>query len=174
MEKAIVLLNDKVFPNLEKFGINEEVGYSLSFDYNTDEFVLNILPEENTNAPMELRYKLLKPLEALTEAERERVADYVGTTPKHIHIADIWLQGEFVEMLPTDREIEEAKVLLRKVGYFTDNLWCIEDVQGRFKCDDETAQAILNTALTNEATMEQIHYAIGDAAEFEGLETIEE
>ena len=172
MENTLELLNDQVYPNLEKFGINGEVGYGLSFNHTTNEYILNILPNESGIAPMELRYKLLKPLEAFTEVERERVADYVGTTSKHIIISDIWLQGEFVEMLPTHKEIEEAKVLLRKAGYFTDNLWCIEDVQGRFKCDDETAQDILNTALTNEATIEQIHYAIGDVAEFEGLETI--
>ena len=173
MENTLELLNDQVYPNLEKFGINGEVGYGLSFNHTTNEYILNILPNESGIAPMELRYKLLKPLEAFTEAEIKDIKDYVGMPDMaEIQLGDIWLQGEFVEMLPTHREIEEAKVLLRKAGYFTDNLWCIEDVQGRFKCDDETAQDILNTALTNEATIEQIHYAIGDTAEFEGLETI--
>jgi hypothetical protein len=173
MENTIELLNDQVYPNLEKFGINDEVGYGLSFNHTTNEYILNILPNESGIAPMELRYKLLKPLEAFTEVERERVADYVGMPDMaEIQLRDVWLHGEFVDILPTYKEIEEAKVLLRKGGYFTDNLWCIEDVQNRFKCDDETAQAILNRVLTNEATMEQIHYAIGDAGEFEGLETI--
>jgi len=54
-------------------------------------------------------------------------------------------------------EIEQAKKTLRDAGYFTDNLWHIEDVKYRFDdCDDETAQTILESALTNESTMQHI------------------
>lgn len=72
------------------------------------------------------------------------------------------------------KEIEKAKQLLKDNGYFVDNLWHVEDVKGRFKCDDETAQSILKDALENDATMEQIWLAIDIAGESEGLEAIEQ
>lgn len=65
-----------------------------------------------------------------------------------------------------------AKATLREDGYFTDNLWHIDDVQFHYDCDDETAQTILYRALTNEATMEQIRLSIKMVAEEEfNLET---
>jgi hypothetical protein len=166
------LLNDSVYPNLEKFGISGEVEYQLFYDLDTKRFVC-IKNDSDTKAPNEIYYILKKDIGEFTEGEIERITDYVGVPSKHeFDLNDIWLHGEFIEMLPTSQDVESAKALLRKAGYFTDNLWCNEDVQGRFKCDSETAQSILNTALTNEATMEQIHYAIGDAAEYNNLETI--
>jgi hypothetical protein len=63
--------------------------------------------------------------------------------------------------------VENAKKVLRDHGYFVDNLWHIQDVQANYmKASDEEAQKILNIALTNEATMEQISFAITDAIEF--------
>ena len=65
-------------------------------------------------------------------------------------------------------EVEKAKEVLRAHGYFVDNLWHNDDVQSLHKrASAEDAQRILNTALTNQATMEQIWYAITDALEFE-------
>jgi hypothetical protein len=62
-------------------------------------------------------------------------------------------------------EIEKAKEVLREAGYFTDNLWHIDDVKLRFAVfDAEDAQSILETALTNDWVMEQIHYGISEAA----------
>ena len=49
---------------------------------------------------------------------------------------------------------------LKERGYFVDNLWTIEDVQSRFNCTDDEAQEVLEQALTNDATMEQIWLAI--------------
>lgn len=65
--------------------------------------------------------------------------------------------------------VQQAKQVLRDAGYFVDNLWTIQDVQDRFECNDETAQEILQSALTNEATMEQIWFAVDMAAQDEGL-----
>ena len=63
-------------------------------------------------------------------------------------------------------EVEKAKEVLRANGYYVDNLWHIQDVQANYmKASDEEAQKILNIALTNEATMEQISFAITDAIE---------
>lgn len=67
-------------------------------------------------------------------------------------------------------EIAQAKFILKQAGYFVDNLWHVDDVKDRFHCDDnEQAQEILNSALTNEATMEQIWFALNMAAEDDGL-----
>lgn len=66
---------------------------------------------------------------------------------------------------PTADEIKNAREVLRNAGYFTDNLWCVADVQGKFQCTDEEAQIVLLKALENESTMEQIFLAIEFAAE---------
>ena len=67
------------------------------------------------------------------------------------------------------RAIEKAKAFLTANGYYTDNLWCIDDVKAKFNCTDEEAQTVLNGALTNDATMEQIWLAIGIHGEDDGL-----
>jgi hypothetical protein len=69
-------------------------------------------------------------------------------------------------------KIEEAKEVLRNAGYFVDNLWSVDDIKGRFECDDETAQEIIEDALTNEWIMEQINVSITQACEHIGLEEI--
>lgn len=66
-------------------------------------------------------------------------------------------------------EIEKAKAILREAGYFVDNLWTVQDVQDRYKCDDETAQDILDGALRNEWIIERIYSTITDLCEDEGL-----
>ena len=64
------------------------------------------------------------------------------------------------------KDVNHAKEILKKDGYFVDNLWRIEDVQAwALDCDEETAQKVLNIALTNDATMEQVWFAIDDACE---------
>lgn len=68
-----------------------------------------------------------------------------------------------MEIVLKDRDhkaIEQAKELLKNYGYFTDNLWHVDDVLTRFDCDEDTAQSILNDALTNDATFEQVWLAI--------------
>lgn len=71
--------------------------------------------------------------------------------------------------------VEEAKAVLRENGYFVDNLWHVDDVKLRYNCDDdEQAQDILDNALTNDATMEQIWFAIDMVAQDEGLELKED
>jgi hypothetical protein len=70
--------------------------------------------------------------------------------------------------------VQEARELLKANGYFVDNLWTISDVKDKFKCTDEQAQEVLNKALTNEATMEQIQFSIREFSELKGLEKIEE
>lgn len=67
-------------------------------------------------------------------------------------------------------EIEAAKAVLKKNGYQVDNLWCIEDVKSNYDCSDEDAYGIIYAALTNDATMEQIWFAIDFHAEDAGFE----
>ncbi len=67
--------------------------------------------------------------------------------------------------------VEQAKAVLRENGYFVDNLWHVDDVKLRWSCtDDEVAQDVLNRALTNDATMEQVWFALDMVAQDEGLE----
>jgi muramoyltetrapeptide carboxypeptidase LdcA involved in peptidoglycan recycling len=70
--------------------------------------------------------------------------------------------------------VEQAKEVLKEAGYFVGNLWHISDVQDKFECTDEEAQEVLSQALENDATMEQIWYAIGHHAEDNELTEIED
>jgi len=71
-------------------------------------------------------------------------------------------------------KIDAAKKVLRDYGYYTSNLWHVEDVKAKFKCSDDEAQAVLSKAMQNDATMEQIWFSIGFHGEESGLEKIEE
>ena len=62
--------------------------------------------------------------------------------------------------------VEELKKELEHRGYFTEALWSIDDVRTKFNISDNEGLEILEKALTNEATVEQIWFAI----EFEGQE----
>ena len=64
---------------------------------------------------------------------------------------------------------EEAKDFLREEGFYVDNLWHLDDVQHLYTCDRDTAAKILHRAMTNEAPMEQIWFAIKMAAELDNL-----
>lgn len=74
----------------------------------------------------------------------------------------------------TQEEIRKAKKVLKSNGYYTDNLWSVEDVKSKYLCSDEQAYSILNSALKNEATMEQIWLAIDIYSEEENLPKIKE
>ena len=63
----------------------------------------------------------------------------------------------------TDRQTLKGN--LKKMGYYTDNLWCTADVTENYSCTEEEAQGILNIALKNPAVVDQIFLAIDFAAE---------
>ena len=69
---------------------------------------------------------------------------------------------------------EELKSELSRRGYFTDNLWSVEDVKSKFIVTDEEAQEVLDRSLTNEATMEQIWLSIEIFGEMEGYKEVED
>ena len=70
--------------------------------------------------------------------------------------------------------VEEAKKVLEEAGYQVNNLWHVDDVKSKFECDDDEAMGVLIDALQNDATMEQIWYAIEFHGENDGLTKIEE
>lgn len=77
---------------------------------------------------------------------------------------------DFVDLSPSKEtmraiEIAQAKELLRSEGYFVGNLWQTCDVTLNYDCTEEEAQGVLNSALTNEATYQQIWEAISYKAE---------
>lgn len=63
------------------------------------------------------------------------------------------------------KDVLEARALLRRKGYFVENLWTTDDVTENYNCTQEQAQQVLEMALTNEATMEQVWLAIDDACD---------
>jgi len=75
---------------------------------------------------------------------------------------DVTLQSLTAKYLDA---IDDAKKLLRSEGYFVDNLWQTEDVTMNYDCTEEEAQEVLEGALTNEATYQQIWEAISYEAE---------
>lgn len=64
------------------------------------------------------------------------------------------------EELTENEEIQRAKKTLERHGYFTENLWHIDDVKAYRNCDDGTAQEVLNSALTSEWVMTRINEQI--------------
>lgn len=63
------------------------------------------------------------------------------------------------------RDRQTLKDGLKKMGYYTDNLWCTADVTESYSCTEDDAQGILNIALRNPAVVDQIFLAIDYAAE---------
>ena len=53
-----------------------------------------------------------------------------------------------------------ARALLRSKGYFVENLWSVDDVMQNYDCNKDVAYDVLERAMTNEATTEQIFLAI--------------
>ena len=71
--------------------------------------------------------------------------------------------------------VEQAKEVLRKSGYYVDNLWTVNDVKENHanadgsEVSDEIAINVLGGALKNEATVDQIWFAIREHSEMNGL-----
>ena len=76
-----------------------------------------------------------------------------------------YLRGQLIEAKKKLKDVLEARALLRSKGYFTENLWTTDDVTENYECTQEQAQQVLEIALTNTATIEQIWYAIDDACD---------
>jgi hypothetical protein len=67
---------------------------------------------------------------------------------------------EVLEYAKTQMTTDDARKFLAEQGFFTGNLWHIEDVTSSWECSDTDAYKVLEMALTNEWTMEQISESI--------------
>ena len=65
-----------------------------------------------------------------------------------------------METKSMQQEIDNARQLLKSYGYYVENLWHIDDVKSRRECSDDDAYNILDNAMQNEATYEQIWMSI--------------
>lgn len=69
-----------------------------------------------------------------------------------------------------EERIKNARALLKKEGFFVDNLWHTDDVTSKFETKDmELCQKILYSALTCEIVMDEIQSAISYFGEEEKL-----
>jgi hypothetical protein len=71
-------------------------------------------------------------------------------------------------------EIEKAKEILSKHGYYVGNLYQADDVRTYFDCTDDEALDVLDKALDNDGTAGQIWMAIQDIGEALGLKEKED
>lgn len=76
-----------------------------------------------------------------------------------------FLRGQLNEAKKKLKDIAEARLFLKSKGYFMENLWTTDDVTQNYDCTQEQAHQVLEMALTNEATIEQIFLAIDDACD---------
>lgn len=76
-----------------------------------------------------------------------------------------YLRGQLNEANAKLKDEKVARELLRKKGYYVENLWHVDDVLQNYSCSKEVAQEVLERALKNEATMEQVWLAIDDVAD---------
>ena len=69
-------------------------------------------------------------------------------------------------------KVNQARELLKSKGYYTDNLWQIDDVQQNYKCDDDEAYEVLYSVFENEWIVEQIFVMIDEQCEAKGIKKI--
>ena len=62
--------------------------------------------------------------------------------------------------------IETACKFLEQEGYYTRNMWHIDDVCMQYDCDRETAMNILDDVFQRDWTMTTINDMIAETAEF--------
>ena len=73
-------------------------------------------------------------------------------------------------------EVSQARELLKSKGYYTENLWQIDDVKSVFQCTNEQAYEIMDEVLysvfENEWLVEQIFVMIDEQCEAKGIKKI--
>ncbi len=74
----------------------------------------------------------------------------------------------------TDLTTQQLKEELTRRGYYTGNLWRIDDVQDRFEATDDEAQDVLDDVLQGSWIIEQTFEYIYTCAEYQGLKQKEE
>lgn len=74
----------------------------------------------------------------------------------------------------TSKKIDKAKKTLEEAGYYIGNLYHVADVKSHFDCTDDQALQVLDSAMDNDGTAEQIWMAIRDIGNMMGLNEIED
>jgi len=77
-----------------------------------------------------------------------------------------YLRKQYNELKKEFSNVERAKGVLRRQGFFVDNLWHINDVFAVRECDDDQAMQALKNAFSCEYLNEDIQDAISSAADF--------
>jgi len=77
------------------------------------------------------------------------------------------MMGKLTEELRLSK-IETAKKYLESQGYFTANLWHVDDVKQSYDVSDEEALDVLEDAMTSDWVTSQIFEAIDIVAEEKG------
>jgi hypothetical protein len=71
-----------------------------------------------------------------------------------------YLRDELSKLRKQVKDEQSARDLLKKRGFFTDNLWSVEDIRMNYECTEEEAQEVLMRSLTNDHIMSEIWGAI--------------
>tara|TARA_R100000231_G_scaffold138719_1_gene117778 strand:+ start:8214 stop:8507 length:294 start_codon:yes stop_codon:yes gene_type:complete len=70
-------------------------------------------------------------------------------------------------------DIAKARDVLEEAGFYLGSLYHVDDVKRYFKCTNEEAMDVLDSAMDNDGTAETIWLAIKDIGEMMGLKEIE-
>ncbi len=73
-----------------------------------------------------------------------------------------------------DLTTQQLKEELTRRGYYTGNLWRIDDVQNRFEATEDEALYVLDYVLQGSWIIEQTFEHIDDCAKYQGLKQKEE
>lgn len=76
-----------------------------------------------------------------------------------------FLRDEVKRLKEKLNDVATARALLKSKGYFTENLWCVDDVTQNYKCSRDKAYDVIDKAMNNSATIEQIFLAIDDVCD---------
>jgi len=75
-----------------------------------------------------------------------------------------YLRDQLKETRKKLKDVNQARELLEKNGYFVKNLWHVDDVMSSYNCSEEVAQEVLYSALTNNYMMSVVWETIQDIA----------
>lgn len=70
------------------------------------------------------------------------------------------------------QEVNAARELLKKNGYFVDNLWHIRDIQTKFNVQDDVAYNVLSILLDSDYHKDRVNQDISDTGKDMGLPRI--
>lgn len=76
-----------------------------------------------------------------------------------------FLRDEVKRLKEKLNDVAVARAFLRSEGFFTENLWSVHDVLQTHDCSRGKAYDVLDKAMNNSATIEQIFLAIDDVCD---------